>query len=414
MEVCHAALVLARLHCVQGEVGVALVHNRGETRVFLCAKALLPHLGLQNAGFKAPISHIAGRVVIASNGRTERASARLVEVAGDGKQAQKRLGELNAVGILIDCETPTQSAANGGSPRRRILPYALGKLIDAVAPPINEVVIVEVVLNNVVKHGESQRSVSTRTKLNDLLGARSEPVDTGVNADQLGSATHEVDHRVAPEAIGVGLQRLLAPHEDVLGSFPTGMIVTVSITASIVDLGIAATHEVRGDGGTRAIARPARLGVACIGRAEDHECHQGVIGVRLTSSSAEDHDGLLAVLGDNALRVGLDNIIGLIPSDALPFVEAAILTSSLLGIDNAIRMINELLKSQATGAQSAAGYRVGWFTLNLDDLSVLHMKLKTATHGMTPWRRPSVSPDDCLVITLGLPFKYLSHGFPLS
>lgn len=80
---------------------------------------------------------------------------------------------------------------------------ALGKLLEAVAPLVDELVIVEVFLDDDLHHAEGQRRIGAGTHTQMQLGLRGKPGDLRIDCDDLHAALHEVDDPVTVEALEV-------------------------------------------------------------------------------------------------------------------------------------------------------------------------------------------------------------------
>ncbi len=120
---------------------------------------------------------------------------------------------------------------------------ALGQLLEAVAPAVNEVVVVQVLVDDDVENGECQSGIGSGFELDNLLGTRTNPSHARIDRDELGSAFHEVDDDVSVESVGIGLQRLFAPNDNVFGKHVVGIVVEQRGVSAVVDFRIAAAHD---------------------------------------------------------------------------------------------------------------------------------------------------------------------------
>ena len=80
---------------------------------------------------------------------------------------------------------------------------ALFQLVKAVAPFLDELMIVEVFLDDHVDHAEGERRVGAAANLKPKVGLRGEPSELGIDDDQLAATLHAVDHPVPQVAVGV-------------------------------------------------------------------------------------------------------------------------------------------------------------------------------------------------------------------
>ena len=82
---------------------------------------------------------------------------------------------------------------------RRIFLNALFKLLEAVCPLLDELLVVKSLVYNDVQETESERSVRSRAQLQPFLGARRRPCKARVYRDYLRAALHQVYYPVARE-----------------------------------------------------------------------------------------------------------------------------------------------------------------------------------------------------------------------
>ena len=121
-------------------------------------------------------------------------AARLVYVSADGVEGHEAMGLGDAVHAHVRREAPLKRAwlrhgehAGGvldvlcidprdfGRLLRRHVLDALRKLIEAVCPVVDEFVIVQILLNNHVRHCHRNRRIDARARLNPDVGAGSKP-----------------------------------------------------------------------------------------------------------------------------------------------------------------------------------------------------------------------------------------------
>lgn len=174
-----------------------------------------------------------------------------------------------------------------------ILGSASLELVEAVDPLLDEVMIVLVVLEHEVHDAECEAGVGLRTELDvDVAVARTRPGDAGVNGDQVRTELHHINEDVTEETVTIGGQRLLAPNDNPLGELVRGILEATGQVACIVELGVASTQDVVSDRAARAIAGPARLRVAAVGRLQDGERQSVVEDASLTAGATKADDGL--------------------------------------------------------------------------------------------------------------------------
>ena len=227
VEVPHVYLVgLAGLQHVQHHVGLVVVVDVADARVFLGADALFPQLGRHEVDALA----VAVLLRIRCGDPRQHAPARNVQIVGDAQKGNEGHGRLRAVHVLVEREAPCQ----GGMLSRRELArgladafrrhpgdllgllgrhlrHARGELVEAVDPPVNEVVVVQVLLNHDVHHGHGQGGVRAGAQLQDHVGPRAKPRHARIDADDLRSQLHEVHDGMAQRPSGFDFSGSL-PH----------------------------------------------------------------------------------------------------------------------------------------------------------------------------------------------------------
>ena len=321
---------------------------------------------------------------------------------------------LNAVRLLVDSKAPSDlgrlrvcvhasSLANeigihAGDFSRLLdghVLHALGELVKAIRPTLNEVMIVEIFGDDDVQHRHTERRICTRTQAKVPVGARRHPVDARVDTHELRAAAHHVDGGVTEQTVTVRRQRLLAPKNDELRKLEHGVVVAAGQAACIIHLGIRGAKDIRGTRNARNIARITRLSVAIVRSADRGMSIRGKHRAALATGSAHDKDrfrtvGLLVIV--NLLG---KQIKGFIPRDALPFVLATIFASTLHRIEHSIGVVNEVAHSQATHAKSTVRDGMVLITFDFHQFaSIIHIGLDAATSRMASGRRPCASTGD--------------------
>lgn len=252
VEPSHAELVrLVRLHGVQGLVRLSGSHTSGQTRPLGSTDTKRPDLvGHSAALLHTPLAEESGR-------GTEGQTTRGIDGTGHGSEKNHRLGQLNAVLVLVECQTPSPAdgtlgaedvsdALNRGNVDRGdlgdlldgILGGASLELVETVDPLLHELMIILIVLEHEVHDAESHAGVGLRTELDvDVAIARTRPGDAGVNGNQVRAKLHHVNEDVTEETVTIGGQRLLTPNDNPLGELVRGILETTRQVACIVELG---------------------------------------------------------------------------------------------------------------------------------------------------------------------------------
>ncbi len=271
--------------------------------------------------------------------------------------------------------------------------------------------IVEVLAQNDVEHGEADGRVGARAQLQMVLGTCAEPGEARVDHDELRSPLHEVHDGMAVEAVGIGLQRALAPEYDVLRHLVARIVVAIREVGGVIELGVSGAQKEVGDDRTRPVARSAGHGKRAVRRLEAGLGHRRRIQRRLTPGSLEQVDGLGPVVLPDLLNLGLEDVERLVPGDALPRILAAIFLGALHGIFDAIGAFEEVLHRKTPRTQSSLADRMVGVALDLDELAVLvGVDEHAASHWMIARRRPSAGTNPDQLPLVAFPCLSFCHN----
>ena len=416
---------LIRLHGVQGLVRLGGGHAGGQARPLRSTDTLRPNfVGHSAALLHAPLAEKCRR-------RTKGKSARTVDRTAHSSQDDEGLGQLNAVLVLVECQTPSPTDRTLGADDvgdtldflsvdrgdlgdlvHGILSGASLQLVNAVDPVLDELMIVLIVLEEEVDEAECESRVGLRANLQvDVAIMSADPGDAGVDRDDVRAKLHHVDEAVAEETVAVGGQRLLAPNHNPLGQRVTRVMIRTGQMTSVVELRIACAEHVVRDGATRTVAGPAGLRVAAVGGLQNGERQRVVVDASLTAGTTEANDGLGAVGVLEVTDLLADRVHCLVPSGALPLVLAAIFERALHRVDDAIRRMGVLTKSKVHGVNTTSGDRVIVVAFDTDELVALRNDLDTVSNRVRSRRRPSVATSDYgTVFKLGTPLLTICHS----
>ena len=176
---------------------------------------------------------------------------------------------------------------------------------------------------------------------------------------------------MAVESVGVGVQRVVAPYRQRVGRLPPLMVVTVSEPLRAIDVHDVAAGDEHGRAYARHVAgvsreREARVVRAAVG------CGQPNDGLDVAARASCEDDRLGAVFFLYSVELFGDELVRLIPADALPFVLlTAELAGALHGMQQAVGVLQNLGQVQAAHAQAALVERVLQVAFDLHELAVL-------------------------------------------
>ena len=249
-----------------------------------------------------------------------------------------------------------------------------------------------------------------------MLGARAHPGDLGVDDDELRSHLHHVDDLVTEIARRIGDERVRTPNDHVLGAFEARIVVLVVEEHAAIYLRIARAEDVRRHHAAGTIAGVAGNRRRDVSRTEVGERDDRVEHRRLTTGAAKGQYSIRrSRLLDNLVVVLLDEVVCLVPGDALPRVLAAVLRVALHRVDDALGMILELGHVQAFDAQTPLRDGVALVAFDVNELSVLDVEDGATCRAMAARRRPHIRANVVVVIGTDSIFPFWNlHSIPLS
>lgn len=249
--------------------------------------------------------------------------------------------------------------------------------------------VVEVFVDDDVDHGHGERGVGADAQAQRDVGAAREPVHARIDGDKARASAHKVDERVAKQAVAVGGQRHLAPHDEALGKHEFRVVVAPGKRRREVDFRVSRADDVAGSGQARDVAGVARLRVTVVWRAEHHRA-VGVERAALAAGAHEDDAALPAVFFGDTVVVFLDDGDGLVPRDALPCVGiAAFFRVALHRVDDARRIVHVITQGEAAHAEPSLRDWAVLIALHVDDLAIgVRVNLQAAARRVTARRRP--------------------------
>ena len=326
------------------------------------------------------------------------------------------MGSLLTAGLLVECNAPLNGSGLAGGVGAgdadnvflgdpglfaQLVEIHLGNALahgfETVDPVVAEFLVVELLVADDLKHGHGQSAVATRTDLQPVLARLGgDPGELRVDDGDLHATLHEVGDPVTIEAVGVGVEGLMAPDDAILGNDIARVVVTVDQELRAVHNARITKHAShRGDAGQ--VARVAgEVRDALVWRT-----HGGVHAGNLMDIAA----GTLAA-GDlvdapgisDALEVLNDDVVGLVPGDALELVFAAVLAGALHRVLQALGAVHVIRNAQAAAAQTTLVVRVLGVTLDLNKLAVLDVGQDAANVVATRCRTRRAADDGHAVL----------------
>ena len=274
------------------------------------------------------------------------------------------------------------------------------------APQIHELVVDEVLLGDDVQPRKRDAQVGAGTQVEPVRGTGAPPGEDGVDGDDLRPHLHALHQPVADVAVGVGTQRLAAPHHQHVRVLPFGIVVAVRMAHGRVHDGEVA-HRRRRAAHARQVAGVARKADGShVGGAQARAAQERHLVVDVAAGAVVHHDGLAAQAGvvDVGLDPVLDEVQRLVPRDALERVHvAAVFARTLHGILQPVGIVRRLGKVEAAHAQLAVRAGIQRIALHLHQPVVLRVG-QDAARVVAARRRIVVRARDGVAVLFPLPF----------
>ncbi len=99
-------------------------------------------------------------------------------------------------------------------PVQGVLGYPLFQVLEARAPGIHKLLVVETLGDDDVQHPQGQGGIGAGPKLQEVLGPGAKPGPAGIDDDEPGAPLHAVGDPVAVETIVTAGGRVLTPDHD--------------------------------------------------------------------------------------------------------------------------------------------------------------------------------------------------------
>ena len=383
-------------------------------------------LGLDLGG-KVTIAIAVGQVLLVGVADDDVAAGH-VDVARDGPKRVDGVGRRGGVRGLVDLEAPLDSGglgicvqtsslddllgldpANLAGLLGRPLLAALDELVEAIAPLLDEVVIVEVLLRDDMNHCHRQGGIGAGTHAQPHLGASGQPGKRRVDGDHLGAALHAVNDPVTVEVIGVGDDGIAAPVYDDLGAAPLGVLLVIALLELLRHVGNeeVAVHGRHG-GRTRTEAGVAsEIAHREVGRAKCRVGHVRDVVVVVTTGTDVSDDGLGAIILPDSTNLFLDDIESLVPANLFPLVLAT-LAHALHRMTETCGVVDVLRHLEAAHAQRALVKGIVGIAFDLYQLSVLVGVIQDATTIVATRARPGRGARDGVIAVLPLPLAFVA------
>ena len=252
------------------------------------------------------------------------------------------LDSAHELGDLLDLRGGDASDLLG--PLEAAVGHGCGKLVEAVAPVVHEVVVVEVVGDDVVQDRHGKCAVGTGAHGHPDVGMRRKAVTHGANVNGLLTVLNGVETTVGVALVDGGVLGVEAPVDEELGLAELaghGLVAAEVVRAAQRDQ--VGEHALRvADGGVQVVRRAVDVEETAAQRTEN--------GVELRR---QDAVGLGAVLLLLLEQLGRNLLDCLLPRDALELA-LALLTRALHRVLETRGRVHDLHGRVALGAQRAA------------------------------------------------------------
>ena len=249
---------------------------------------------------------------------------------------------------------------------------ALADCLEAVDPLVAEFLVIELLVADDLQHGHGECSVSAGADAQPVLASASrEPGELRVDDGNLHAALHEVQDPMAVEAVSVGVEGLMAPHDAVLGHRVAGIVIALGQKLRAVHNAGAAEHARHGRDARQVAGVASEVGDALVRRAHARVQARDLVNIAARALAHSDFVGAVGV-GD-LLELLDDDVVGLIPGDFDELVLAAIFLRTLHRVQKAVFMVDVVGDAKATAAKTALVVGVLGIAFDLHELAVLHV-----------------------------------------
>jgi len=350
----------------------------------------------------------------------QKVATRPIDIAGNAHKVQGCRRHAQCRKLLLESEAPLDGGRLGGCVNARSLAdifsrhiadlgrpvgvlalHRLDELLVAVAPLVDEVVVDEVLVDDGVEHGDAERGVGAGAHLQEVLSAGAQPGQARIDGDDLGAHLHALDDPVAQEAVGVGLERLVAPHHDDVGAAEGGIRIPQLMRLGHVDDVHLAHLCRRGNHAGQIACKAGEAEVANIRRLKRSRREERELPADISTCTMIEEDGVGPVVLLDVINLLHNDVVGLVPADALPLVLAA-RADALEGPLRAVGVVHALHQIQAAHAQAAVGAGIERVALDLFQLAVLGVH-EHAAGIMAAGRRVGVGARYGVAVLLPLP-----------
>ena len=281
--------------------------------------------------------------------------ARALEQRRTRRLGGRELARQAADGVGVD-------AAELGRPFRRValLVQVIAEPLEALAVLVDEILVVQVIVDDLLAHGQGHGGVGSRTDRDPLVGFLGGLGKGGIDHDQLAAALLRLEQSPAFEQALVGAQIVHAPEDDVLraGEVMHREEVSKGRQAGRAPVALAA-HGVA----ERHIGRAVKLG--------DQLHHEDRVGIVVRHEA----DRFRPVLLFDRLQLVGDERQRLVPGNPFELAPLTLGIGPQHGIAQTVRILRQPGARHALCAARADVVRRIGIALVIDDLSIAHIDL---------------------------------------
>ena len=205
---------------------------------------------------------------------------------------------------------------------------------------------------------------------------------------------------MAVEAVSVGVEGLVAPHDAVLGHRVARVVVALGQKLRAVHDARAAEHACHRCDARQVAGVAGEVGDALVRGAHARVQARDLVNI---ATRALAHGNLVGAVGIcDLLELLDDDVVGLIPGDFDELVLAAIFLGALHRVQKAVFMVDVVGDAKATAAKTALVIGVLGVALDLHELAVLHVG-QNATDVVAPRCGTCRAADDGHAVLFPLP-----------
>ena len=262
----------------------------------------------------------------------EQVAARIVDIARHTHEVACCGGNAESRELLLERKTPLDGrvlgrcvqsrraadvvgieAADLGRPIGVLALHGFDKLLVAVAPQIDELMVDQILVDDGVEHSDAEGAIGAGPHLQPILGFRTEPSEARIDGDDLRAHLHALEDPMAQEPVGVRLKRLVAPNHDNLRALERRIGVALFVRFGYVDDGHLAHFGGSADHAREVAGETGKAEIADVRRLERRRSEKRQLPSYVAAGAVHEQDGMGSEIAFDGIDLFDDFLVGLVP-----------------------------------------------------------------------------------------------------